>query len=196
MNVLGEEFFSCTGLAAQKNPGIRPRNKCGLFDCVPEHGARADHLRPLAQNLAEALIFTFQHRLLDRIFHNNQDPIARERLFKKIESAGTQSLYRIGYGAVAGDHDSWNVQDLQKIDSVAVRQADVEQTHIGPILSYTRPELSRSPAHENAVTFSLENHLERESDIGFVVNDENAPRRHFPPSAASLEMLRRPIRWK
>ena len=76
--------------------------------------------------------------LLERVLERQQDVVAAERFFQKIESAGARGFDGFGDGAVAGDHDGGR-QDVafadvaQEIDAAAVGQADVEQQQVGAL---------------------------------------------------------------
>src|SRR5262245_36417400 len=56
MNVAGEQLLTCSRFADEQHPGVGPRSHSRLLDGPRERGARTDHLRRAADQLAQALI--------------------------------------------------------------------------------------------------------------------------------------------
>src|SRR6185295_6275017 len=54
MNMRCQQFLSCSRLALQKDSRVRTRHARRLLDGVRKGGAGTDHLRPLADELAES----------------------------------------------------------------------------------------------------------------------------------------------
>ena len=63
-----------------------------------ERGARADHLRRVADELAEALVLALQVRSLERVLDDQQHAVAGERLLQKIERAAARRLDGVANG--------------------------------------------------------------------------------------------------
>ena len=153
MHVRREQFLARARLAREQHADVRPRHLRGLLDGLPERRALADHLRRVADQLAEALVLALQVGALERVLRDEQHAVARERLLEKVERAAPRRVHRIADGAVPGDHHHRRrvvalPQRSQQVDAVAVRQADVEQVQIGaapaPLGLETSPP-SRTP---------------------------------------------------
>src|SRR5688572_13111760 len=98
---------------------------------MQERCTGSHHSGSVTDNLSESFILSAQSRMLESVLESEKDPVARKRLFDKIECAATRGFNCIRDGAVAGDHDHRRVvfavsQKPQQIDAVSVGQFDVE----------------------------------------------------------------------
>src|SRR5438552_3699340 len=142
-----------------------------LEDC-----AGSDHLRTVADDLAKAFVLAPQTSLFQRILDNDKDLFSAEGLFKKIETAGANGFDRIGNCAVPGNHDDGNVivvvtKEPKQVDSIAVGQPYIEEANVGAIGCHACAKLGSRFADENGEALAFEDHLEREPDVGFVVDN-------------------------
>src|SRR5262245_7251062 len=68
----------------------------------------------------------------------------------------------------------------EQVDAVSVGKPDVEEAKVRPEAGDAGAKLGRRPADRNGVTFTLQDHLQRESDVGFVIDNEDALAWHGP----------------
>ena len=149
-----------------------------LLHRLLERGARADHLRRLADQLAKTLVLALQVGTLERVLHHQQHAIARQRLLEKIERAAARRVDGVADGAVAGDHHRGRrvvglFQRSQHVDAVAVGQPQVEQVQVGARPSALGLEPRRRVANRDAIALALENQPQRQPDVRLVVHDHD-----------------------
>ena len=181
MHVRRQQLLAGARLAGEQHADVRPRDLRRLLDRLPERGAPADHLRRLADQLAEPLVLALQVRSLERVLGDEQHAIARERLLEEIERAAARRVHRVANRAVAGNHHHRRrfvalPQRAQQLDAVAVGQTQIEQIEIGARRAALGVKLRRRLAHGDAVAFALQNQAQRLADVRLVVDDDDVAR--------------------
>src|SRR5262249_24284790 len=136
MDIRCEQFFPCTGFSGYKYACVRTCDARRLLDRVQKRDARTDHLRTFADNFAKTFILATHARLFERIVKDQQYSVASERFLEEVERAGPGRFDRVGDRAVARNHDDRRAvvvlaQPAQKVNSVAVRELNVEKICIG-----------------------------------------------------------------
>ena len=178
MDVLGEQLLAGSRLARQQHASIRSRNLCRLHDGMLERGAAPDHPRTVANHLAVALVLELQIRSLESVLHDQEHPIARERLLEKVERATARRLDCVANRPVARDHDCRRrivalPERPQEIDAVAVRKPHIQQIQIGRPQAALRAGTRHRLANGDAISLAFENQAQRQADIGFVIDDDD-----------------------
>ena len=171
VDVRGEQFLAGARTPREQHAHVRSRHLRRLLDGLPKRRAPPDHLRRVADQLAEPLVLALQVGALERVLDHEQHAVAGERLLQKVERAAARGVDGVANRPVPGNHhDGRRVVALperaQQVDAVAVRQADVEQVQVGPELPALGLECADRVADGDAVAFALENQAERRPMFG------------------------------
>ena len=139
-------------------------------------GTGADHLGAGPHQFAQALVLAAQCGLLQRVLQRQQNFVAAERLFQKIERAGARGGHGFGDGAVPGNHDGGREvfalpQIAQEFDAAAVGEADIQQQQIGSLSCGLG--IGDGSRERDRVAFALQNQAQRAADIRLVVQHED-----------------------
>ena len=145
-----------------------------------ERVAPADHLRRVADQLAEALVLALQVRSLERVLDHEQHAVAGERLLEEVEGAAARGLDRVADGAVAGDHHHRRgiVALLERRAArrcrcrrAAARRAGTGRRGPGRAAAWNS---ATEPQIVTRVALALEDQPQRQADVRLVVDDDDA----------------------
>src|SRR5262245_12926987 len=80
---------------------------------------------------------------------------------------------------MSGNHDDRHAivvltEVAKQVDAASVRKPDVEEAKVWPEAGDAGAKLGCRPTDRDRVTFTLQDHLQRESDVGFVIDNEDA----------------------
>ena len=120
----------------QQHARVGARHQRRLLDGALERRARSDHPRPVADQLAEALVLLRRRRLLERVLDNDQQPWSRLSGFSRKSKAPARvastasAIVPWPEIMITGARSSLCRKRTQQIDAVAVRQPDVQQVRV------------------------------------------------------------------
>src|SRR5467141_2926395 len=190
VNGLGDELLTGAAFAADENRGARRRN---LRNEVQKHlhfVALADNVREIEALLEGALeldVLIAKPARFHGLRHLGKQFIVGPRLGDVVHRAILESGASHIDRTVGGDQHNGElriaaVNLLEHVETVAVRQADVQQEKIvGMLFQFLEAGFARFRAGD-AVAFTSQQEFEALPDFRFVVDDQDGSLRHGPLS--------------
>jgi len=136
---------------------------------------------PLLQLGAQAAVLLLQPQVFERVAHDEDDFLERERLLHEIESSELGGAHRRLDISVAGNHHHYGraivrVNSLECFEAVHFREPHIEKNHVETALLEPLETFLAGGDGFGAVTLVAQECAKRFADSAFVVNDKNRSR--------------------
>src|SRR5262249_10065564 len=179
-----DQLLAGAAFAVDEHAAVGRRGECDLLAQRLHRYAFTDHLVALLELGPQPAILLLQSQVFERILHDDNDLLERERLFDEVECAelgGAHGGLNIGVARDHHDHGRGRqgVQPFERREPVHALQPDVEQDKIEGLSFDGGDAFFARRDRLDLGSLLLEDRRKRLANGDFVVHDEDGVKHEF-----------------